>query len=110
MNDDTMIPDPMDVDKNKVMAVFAYLVCLCIVPLVVSKDSPYVRYHVNQGMVLLGCWVVCFVFSITPIGIIRFISYPLQLGLFLLMVLGVINAATGKMAPLPLIGGISIVK
>ena len=110
MNDDTMIPDPMDVEKNKVMAIFAYLVCLCIVPLISVKDSPYVRYHVNQGMILLGGWVVCFVFSITPIGIIRFISYPMQFGLFLLMVLGIINAATGKMAPLPFIGRISVLK
>ncbi len=111
MNDDTMIPDPVDVEKNKIMAIIAYLGCLCLIPLLAAKDSQFARYHANQGLVLLIMWLLVGVGSnIMNFGMIHFIFWAIQVGLFVLMVLGLMNAASGKMAPLPLIGGISIVK
>lgn len=111
MNDDTMIPDSDDVEKNKIMAIIAYLGCLCLIPLVTAKDSPYARYHTNQGLVLLLMWFIVGVGStIMDLGFIHFAFWAAQVGLFVLMVLGLMNAANGKMAPLPLIGGITIIK
>ncbi|MBS1536209.1 MAG: hypothetical protein JST20_00510, partial [Bacteroidetes bacterium] len=43
-------------------------------------------------------------------GMIHIFFLALQMGIFVLAVLGIINAANGKMAPLPLVGGITIIK
>lgn len=111
MFDDTMSPDPSDVEKNKIMGIIAYLGCLCIVPLVAAKDSPFARYHTNQGFILLLCWII--------IGILEFMVSSsmvsmgllvIRLGLLFLSILGIINAAGGKMQPVPLIGGFTIIK
>jgi len=111
MNDDTMTPDPADVEKNKVMAIIAYLGCLCLIPLFAAKDSQFARYHANQGFVLLLIGLgVGIVSNFMSFGMIHFVFLALQMGIFVLAVLGIINAANGKMAPLPLIGGISIIK
>jgi uncharacterized membrane protein len=110
MNDDTMTPDPADVEKNKVMAIIAYLGCLCLIPLFTAKDSPYARYHVNQGFVLLLSWFVVGIASnFISFGMVHFVFLAIQMVLFVLMVLGIMNAANGKMAPLPLIGGVRII-
>lgn len=111
MNDDTMTPDPADVEKNKVMAIIAYLGCLCLIPLFAAKDSPFARYHANQGLVLLLIGLGVGIFSnFMSFGMIHIFFLALQMGIFVLAVLGIINAANGKMAPLPLIGGITIIK
>ncbi|MBI3258148.1 MAG: hypothetical protein HYZ54_01515 [Ignavibacteriae bacterium] len=110
MNDDTMIPDSADVEKNKVMAIIAYLGCLCLVPLFAAKDSPFARYHANQGLVLLLFSILLSgVGFMIDIGMLSFVLLALRLGILVLMILGIMNAAQGKMKPLPLIGGISLI-
>src|SRR5471030_1450735 len=39
-----------DVEKNKVFGILAYLGPLCLVPILVAKDSPFAKYHANQGL------------------------------------------------------------
>ena len=43
--------DVEDADKNKVMGILAYVIFL--VPLIVAKDSPFAKYHTNQGLALV---------------------------------------------------------
>ena len=44
--------DPKDVEKNKVMAVLAYFIFF--LPLLTdAKDSPFAKFHANQGLLLL---------------------------------------------------------
>ena len=42
--------DAADIEKNKLMAVLAYIIFL--IPLLAAKDSPFAKYHTNQGLVL----------------------------------------------------------
>jgi uncharacterized membrane protein len=101
-------PNPADVEKNKVFAVLAYLGILFIVPLLAAKESPFAMYHANQGLVLFLGWVALGIVSMIPlVGLIAFVGYVAGL---VFMILGIINAANGQMKPLPLIGGISILK
>jgi uncharacterized membrane protein len=98
-------PDPADVEKNKVMGVLAYLGLLFLVPLLAAKESPFARYHTNQGLILFLTWIACFIVgSIIPfVG--WFLIIPLtSLCLFVLMILGIVNAAQGACKPLPVIG------
>ncbi len=87
--------------KNTTMAAVAYI--LFFVPLLTdAKDDPFVRYHVRQGLALFVAWaLVSIVAWIPPI---LFVSPLLHLGMFALMVVGIIRASGGKEEPLPIIG------
>ena len=101
-------PDPADVEKNKVFAILAYIGLLFLVPLLAAKDSKFAMYHANQGLVLFIGWIALSVVSMIPvIGLVALLGYPVM---FVFMILGIINAANGQMKPLPLVGGIQILK
>ena len=100
--------DPEDVEKNKVMAILAYIIFL--IPLLAAKESKFAMYHANQGLVLfLTAVVITVVGSILPI-VGFFILTIGSLGILALAILGIINAANGEAKPLPVIGGINILK
>ncbi len=101
--------DEADIEKNKGIAAVAYI--LFFVPLLAAKDSRFATYHANQGLLLLILAVAINVIG----GIIPFIGWFLILPLgnllvFILFVLGLVNALQGRTKPLPLIGGIQIIK
>ncbi len=99
-----------DIEKNKIMGVLAYLGILVLVPLLSAKDSPFAQYHANQGLVLLIAGVIVGAASAFPI-IGWFIVGPIGgILLFILAIMGIINAANGEMKPLPLIGQYTILK
>lgn len=112
--DEEIMADPDDVQKNKVMGIIAYLGCLCFVPLIAAKDSAFAKYHANQGLVLFLLWIALYVVEMVlgMIGIpmIGMLMTAVRLGCLVLMVLGIVNAAGGKLKPVPLIGGITILR
>lgn len=101
--------DQSDIEKNKVMGILAYI--LFFVPLLAARDSRFAMYHANQGLILfivaLGVNIVGGVIPV--IGALLIIPLG-NLCVFVLMILGIINAANGKQAPLPLIGNFQIIK
>ncbi len=110
-------PDRADVEKNTVFAILAYIGILFLVPLLAAKESPFARYHTNQGVVLfvtgLGAWAAVFVIGWVPfIGwLIACVALPvIGIGWLVMAVLGIVNAAQGKQKPLPLIGEITLMK
>jgi len=102
------VADSSDVEKNKVMAILAYIIFF--VPLLAAKDSPFAKYHANQGLTLFIAWIAVaivrtFFFFIPVIGwIISLALVVVDLGLLVLVVLGIMNASKGVMEPLPIIG------
>ncbi len=105
--------DPNDVQQNKVMAVLAYIGILFLVPLLAAPNSQYARFHTNQGLVLflfdIAVGIVSAIVAFIPfVGLI--LSPLLGLAMFVLMILGIVNAATGNAKELPLIGKIRIIK
>lgn len=101
--------DSADIEKNKVMAILAYLIFF--IPLLAARDSKYAMYHANQGLILfLVALGVNIVGQIIPfLG--WFIILPLgNLIVFVFVVLGIINAAGGQRKPLPVIGQFEILK
>jgi uncharacterized membrane protein len=112
--------DPDDAEKNKIFGILAYLGILCLVPILVAKDSPFAKYHANQGLVLfvleIIIWALLFgvniILGMLPggLGFLSAIFGLLYLAPLLLLVIGVINAAAGKCVPLPVIGGIKLIK
>lgn len=110
--------DPDDAEKNKVMGILAYLGILCLVPILAAKDSPFAKYHANQGLVLfllevvlwISISVLSVVFTMLNLGFVNFFLGLLHLVPLVLLIIGIINAAAGKCVPLPLIGGIKLLK
>ena len=111
-----------DVRQNKVMGVLSYLGILVFVPLIAgNKQSPYVRFHTNQGLVLFiasvivelldGRWIWGFHSMINFGGSwFSWIFDICSLVLFVFMIVGIVYACKGERKELPLIGQIKILK
>ncbi len=96
-------PNQKNKGKNTGMAVIAYIVFF--IPLLTdSKNDPFVKYHVKQGLVLFICGAaVWLVINVIPVfGL--FIAPILDVVLLVLLILGIINAVNGVEKPLPLVG------
>ncbi len=114
----TTVPltEAADIEKNKIFAVISYLPpLLFIVPIVAARESKFAMYHCNQGAILtivaFATWIATFVLGMVLnfIPILGFIlSMLIHLGVFIcifgLAILGIMNAANGKLKPLPVIG------
>jgi Predicted membrane protein len=90
-----------DVDSNKVMGILAYLIFL--IPLLVAKESPFARFHTNQGLLVFLLYFACGVIAMVPfVGwIIALIGWFFGL---VCIIIGILNAVGGKMKELPIIG------
>jgi uncharacterized membrane protein len=83
------------------MAIVAYI--LFFVPLLTeSKNDAFVMFHVKQSLVLLLCWIALAIVGMIPV--IGFFAGLLQLALFILWIIGILNAINGAEKELPIIG------
>jgi uncharacterized membrane protein len=119
-----------DEEENKGMAILAYL--LWFVPLIAGahKKSPFVRFHTNQGISLflsavaisvvtgiLSAILTALLFNPASWGaaaagasVIGILWMVVGIAIAVLAILGIVNAATGKTKPLPVIGRFNILK
>jgi len=118
--------NPNDAEQNKGMAILAYI--LFFIPLLAGthKTSNFVKYHTNQGTVLFLATVIFGIvlgilsailtailwrtFAWGLLGVIHIILGLLWFVPLVFCILGIVNAATGKMKPLPVIGKFTIIK
>ena len=107
------------------MGVLCYIIFFIPLLMGTHKTSPFVKFHVNQGTVLFllnMAWSIVY-FILTAIftamlysgawrlaGVLITILGLLWLVPTALSILGIVNAATGKWNPLPVIGKITIIK
>jgi uncharacterized membrane protein len=126
---------PTGAQDEKATSILAYI--LFFVPMLTGayKTSDFVRYHTNQGTVLFIAAAACnvafavlrgiFVGAFWPAGLyagrlfgmgvlfgglFRAVTGLVNLAFLALCVLGIVNAAGGKKTPLPVIGGINVLK
>lgn len=101
--------------NDKIYGVLSYIAFLWIVGLLASK-SEFSKFHANQGLVLfiaeLIIGVISGVLSFIPIigTIVSILCGLLGVVCLVLAIIGIVNAAQGEMKPLPVIGGITIIK
>lgn len=104
-----------DVANHKTLAIVGYILpILFFLPLLSEegKKSEFARFHANQHLILLialvGLYFVhSFLFMMFFMGG-YFIMNIINLAFFVLMVIGIINAAKGEMKELPLVGGFKL--
>lgn len=107
-------PAAADIAKNKGYAALSYLGILILIPLLTVKDSPYTKFHMNQGLVLL----IASVAASTVYGVLNGVGLDtlshlvslLMLAIFVFRIIGIVYALTGKQKELPLIGQIKLIK
>jgi uncharacterized membrane protein len=93
--------------KNVLMGILAYLGPLVIVSYIVAREDPFVKFHIKQGLVLfvieVGLWILS--------GFFWMLFYQfwmiwqiVNIALFILAILGIVNAVQGNEKELPLVG------
>ncbi|MFC1788228.1 DUF4870 domain-containing protein [Patescibacteria group bacterium] len=92
-----------DIDENKIIAAIGYLGILCLIPLLLKKDSPYAIHHGKNGLTLLLAWLILWIGNIIPLlGQIVWVLGSIALLIF--VILGIVNALNGKMWEMPVLG------
>jgi len=103
-NEPAEVYDPEDIEKNKLIAGLAYV--LCFLPLLFCPDSRYGRFHANQGIVLLLLSIIAWAF----LGAIPTAQIVIPFIIPFFVIIGAFNALTGKAKDLPIIGGFRVLK
>jgi hypothetical protein len=85
-----------------VMGILSYVHILVLIPLFFARKSPFVQFHVRQGIALLFVWVL-FSFSFY----VLFLPWIFALLILFLMFCGIVNVITGKERILPIVGGLT---
>ncbi len=107
-----------DIENNKILSLFSYLGILVLIPILAAPNSKYARFHANQGLILLittiayvvAYAILSFILAFIPIlGILLiFVLGLVNLVFLALMILGIVNAVTGKAKEMPIIGKFKI--
>jgi uncharacterized membrane protein len=120
--------DSADIQANSAFCGLSYIPPLFFLPLVTAQNSKFGKFHANQALLVLIAFIASS-FAGLIIGIIlgsllgaipfigllfKALSYiikaALGLSAFVLMILGMVNAFSGKAKELPLIGKYTILK
>lgn len=108
-----------DIAANKGISVLSYFGLLVLIPMLARKDSPFARFHSNQGLVLFITEIIVGVVSSIIKGIFALIhvafvgsaiAWLLDVCMFVLAIMGIVYAVQGKAKELPVIGKIKILK
>ncbi len=90
--------------EGKVFALLSYLTILCIIPLVIKRDNPFVLSHGKQGLVLFIGEVALFVASIIlPMFLIKIVYFAFGI----LSLWGIIECLRGNFIKMPLVSEIA---
>lgn len=112
----------LDIQNNKFIAVCSYIGILVLVPIFIRRESPFTRFHANQGLLIFLGEIICQAVS-RGMHMVRGWGWPfwgfgmagnvldiLELVFVVFSIWGVINVCTGKYASLPVIGSIRLLK
>ena len=99
----TVMPNAKDVEENKVIAAVGYLSILCLVPLLMKKNSPFAQFHGRQGFLLFVLGIALWMIGWFPV--IGWILAPLgNLVIIILSIVGIVKAMQGEMWEIPYLG------
>lgn len=100
----------------KTTGIVAYLTWIGFLVAYLAGDKEGAKFHLNQALVLaiagLALSVIASITAFIPfIGwIISIVAGIADIVVLVLMIIGIINAVNGEEKPLPIIGGIQILK
>ena len=94
---------PPDIQQNKVITAVSYLSILCLVPLLLKRDSAFAQFHAKQGLVLVLAAVINQVLLIVPV--LGWIAHLVgAVAILVLSFIGVVKALSGEYWDMPYLG------
>jgi uncharacterized membrane protein len=92
-----------EVSQKTVMGILAYLGILVVIPYMTSKEDPFVKFHIRQGLVLLVIEVVIWLLGMVfwPLWILLNL---VNLAVLVLAIMGIVNVVKNQEKKLPLVG------
>ena len=103
-----------DIEKNKVMAILAYFGLLVLIPIFAAKDSPYARYHANQGLLFTlfsaAVSVAGSLLTVLTAGLFGILLPLVGVAMFAVFVFMLCNVSAGRAKELPFVGHFRIIK
>lgn len=109
MEDITSQFTPEEMEEKKLMAILCYLGLLVLIPILQEKDSAYIKFHINQGIVLSATSFVLSLFGMIPvIGMI--IGLAGTILFFAGAVINILNITNGKAVKVPFLSNFEIIK
>lgn len=99
--------------EDKAVAILSYITLIGFIIAIVLHGNNKTRlgsFHLKQALGLMlfsiGVWFAFIIIAFIPlINMLLFLIAPLTwLGILVLIIMGIINAANGEMKPLPLVG------
>lgn len=88
--------------EQRIFAALSYVSWLFVIPLLLRRNDPFVRSHLNQGIVLFIISCLCFFIGI--------LGWLVNIGVFFFCLAGGINALMGRIVCLPIVSSIEILK
>lgn len=104
IDDHTAEFDAKDIERTKYLSAICYIgVLMMILALVIEPDSKFIRYHVNQSLLIAVLSIICAVICIIPVvgwlvGLIGSIAA------IVFTIMGISRALHGKAEDIPFIG------
>lgn len=110
VSDHTAMFAPEDIARSKVLSALCYFnFIFIIIALLLEPDSKFLRYHINQSIVLYIFTMIAALTAIVPfIGWITATVGSIMAIVFTVM--GIIRAMNGEAKDLPIVGKYSVVK
>lgn len=121
-------PEEKDIAENKVFAILSYFFLLVLVPIFAAPKSRFARFHANIGLNIAICeaavmiifevikavafnswYYILYGFS-TGRVVVSVIEWILLIALFVFAVIGIVDAAQGKMRDIPVFSKIKLLK
>ncbi len=94
---------PVQKQDKDLIAILSYFGILFLIPLLVSKDKPFVQFHAKQGLVLFIAEIATTLVAWIPI--LGWIGAPILYVVWVVFsIIGIVNVLGGKQNPLPIIG------
>lgn len=114
---------PEDINSNRAMGIISYISWVVLVPIFAAKNSPYARFHANQGLILailetgLGILSRILMAMFNKVPVLRWIFDVagwlvglLTIPVCVYAIIAFVGAIRGKAMEIPFINSIKILK
>jgi len=92
-----------DILDGKIYCILSYLSILCIIPLILKKNNPFVLAHGKQGLIIFIIQTAVWILSIVVPAILT----PLTFVLMVLSFIGLISVLKGEFIRLPIMADLA---
>lgn len=105
IKESTPASDSLDLSSKAIIAAASYVGPLVIIPYMIDKENPFTLFHIKQGLIVFSIGLVAWVLpNLLHMSWLNPVISLLNLALFILSIMGIINVLKHKEAELPLIG------